>query len=34
METLETMLKNIEPIIMNCQKLAKIPYWDIDDYMQ
>ena len=34
METLEAMLKNIEPIIMNCQKMAKIPSWDIDDYMQ
>ena len=34
MDTIENMLKNIEPIIMNCRKMAKIPSWEIDDYMQ
>lgn len=34
MDTVEIMLKKIEPIIMNCRKKTKIPSWELDDYLQ
>ena len=34
MDKIETILKSIEPIIMNCRKKTKIPSWELDDYMQ
>lgn len=34
MDTVEIMLKKIEPIIMNCRKKTKIPSWDLPDYLQ
>jgi competence protein ComX len=34
MDKIEDILKNIEPIIMNCRKKTKIPSWEIEDYMQ
>jgi competence protein ComX len=34
MEQIEVILKNIEPIIMNCRKKTRIPSWEIADYMQ
>ncbi|GFH40512.1 hypothetical protein [Pseudolactococcus insecticola] len=34
MDKIEVILKNIEPIIMNCKKKANIPSWEIEDYMQ
>lgn len=34
MDKIETILKNIEPIIMNCRKKTNIPSWQLDDYLQ
>ena len=34
MDSIEMMLQNIEPIIMNCSKTTRIPSWELDDYMQ
>lgn len=34
MDNIERILKNIEPIIMNCRKNTKILSWELDDYLQ
>ncbi|MGX6991196.1 hypothetical protein [Pseudolactococcus reticulitermitis] len=34
MDKIDIILKNIEPIIMNCRKKTQIPSWELEDYMQ
>lgn len=34
MDKIESILKNVEPIIMNCKKKISLPSWENDDYLQ